>query len=96
VKGRIGQWANWCRGEGRRGKCFFNKKFSQLHIRLFDPFTATSRLSRLQIFHGYPTFETATFLENSRGHGYLGTLHSVERAGPLLPGLGEIYPPIPP
>ncbi len=44
---------------------------SLLHLRLFDPFTATSRL---QIFHGYLTFQTATFLENSRGHGYLGTL----------------------
>jgi hypothetical protein len=58
--------------------CFFHKKFSQEHLRLFDPFTATSQL---QIFHGYPTFKTATFLENSRGHGYLGTL---ERRKPSM------------
>jgi hypothetical protein len=49
--------------------CFFHQKFSQLHLRLFNPF--------FMAIHGYK-FITAnqlskllpTFLENSRSHGY--------------------------
>jgi hypothetical protein len=74
---KVVDWSIGWSGVGLRGEGMCAPSIKKFHSYIWGFLTHLQLhhgYSQLRIFHSYQTFETATFMENSRGHGYLGTL----------------------